>query len=639
MQMDKIDDTWVAASSTYNYMMKDPLLDWLNYHHGRKHKSVTGTRKGNRKMDQFRSYMIQQGINFERKVVKMLKKKFGESRVIEIMGDRDARDPSKRVATLDAMKQGVPLIHSGVIANPENKTYGVADLLVRSDWLKFVVKELPITDEEAAIGAPVLSSKWHYRVIDIKFTSLLLRANFTHLLNAGSFPAYKAQLLIYNQALGLIQGYTPDQVYILGRKWQCTSKGEIYSVNRCFDRLGVIDYAAQDQDYISLTQNAIEWVRAVKDEAASTWNITEYPLDRWELYPNMCNHEDAPWRKIKQEISDSNQELTNLWMVGPKNRQKALDIGIYQWSDKKCTPDVLGITGEKTSKVLNAIININRDSDKLIAPKFIKNNIGCWKDPFPIEFFVDFETYHTVVKKIKNLPETTNDTLIFMIGVGYIDPDTQKWIYINFTVDRLTFEEENRICTEFITFIRNSAQKYNVEVPKCYHWGNAEYTIWDNVVERHSSLFSQLNGWMWDWVDMLTIFKEEPIVLNGCFSFGLKYVANIMKQHNMIQTTWTSSCTDGRTAMITAYQAHQNALTTHTTMQDSPLIHDLIIYNEVDVKVLHEILSYLRTHHIKHPPKRKRTLTASYSPPEKRTKTNSPDSITKTHNYNLRNHT
>ena len=616
-------EDWISATSTYNYMMKDPLLDWLKYHHGsfvhkhRKYRDVVnkclefsefrlGYSKAtshrledNKSTYNFTSYIMEQGHEFERKVMKMITKKFAPERVAEIHGELDPRNPAKVQETLDAMKQGIPIIHSGVLHNHKNRTFGIPDLLVRSDWVKFLIDESPISAEDEIISALNLGVNWHYRVIDIKFTGLLLRANATHLLNAASFPAYKAQLLIYNWALGQLQGYTPNQVYILGRRWKYTAKGETYTGNACFDKLAIIDYYLQDREYVSQTEKALEWLREVRSEEAADWNILDYPLDRWELYPNMCNAHDHPWHAIKEEIADQTKELTALWMVGPKNRNLALEEEIYQWTDKDCTAENLGITGEKTSRVLNEIIKINQSSKKKISPKYVVNNIGAWKHIDTIEFFVDFETCNGAVSSIKRLPAAQNETLVFMIGVGYIDPDDGKWIYRDFTVERLTFAEEARICKEFADFIRDKSKQHGVKHPKCIHWARAEDIMWSDAVERHNPVSDEWKSWMWNWLDLLLVFKEEPIVINGCMSFGLKDVASAMKKHGFIKTSWNkkSICVDGQSAMIAARKAHVAARESGVSMKRIPIMKQIIKYNEVDVRVLYEIITYLRKYH------------------------------------------
>ena len=100
--------------------------------------------------------------------------------------------------TIDYMKQGVPLIHSAPIRNKRNGTHGVIDILIRSDYLHNIVEENPLTEDEQSIAAPKLNGKYHYIVVDIKFSTLSLRSDGRHLLNDSKYKAYKAQLYIYN---------------------------------------------------------------------------------------------------------------------------------------------------------------------------------------------------------------------------------------------------------------------------------------------------------------------------------------------------------------------------------------------------------------------------------------------------------
>jgi len=601
-----IDDSWITATSTYNYMMKDPLLDWLKYHYkslSQKNRKYKNNELYNNSYN-FTPYIMEQGILFEKKVMKLITKKFNSERIKEIHGELDPRNPEKVKETLDAMKKGIPIIHSGVLHNHKNKTYGIPDLLVRSDWLKFLVNDNPIDIKDENKPALKLHTneikcEWHYRVVDIKFTGLLLRADATHILNSGSFPAYKSQLLIYNWALGDLQGYTPDQVYILGRKWKYVAKGETFMGNNCFDKLGIINYKTIDRKYIDETKKAIKWLGEVRSKRASNWNILKYPLSRWELYPNMCNNHDYPWHNIKNKIAKQGKELTSLWMVGPKNRNLALKSGISQWTNKLCSPELLGIKGKKTGNTLKKIISINRNKNTKISPKYINNNIGGWKECNTIEFFVDFETCNGAVSNIKGLPFSNNDTILFMIGVGYVDPATNIWIYKDFTVNRLNFSEELRICTEFINFIKEKLENYGNIITKCIHWASAENNIWNDVVERHNPI---LDSWKlyWVWLDLLNVFKEEPIVIKGCMSFGLKDVASSMKNHGFISTSWNmnSSCIDGQSAMIAARKSHNISIKKKINMSQIPIMNEIIKYNEVDVRVLYEIIHYLRQYHI-----------------------------------------
>lgn len=591
---------WISASSTYNYCMKDPLIDWFKYN------TSSGSSKGsNITHDSFTQYLMEQGNEFERKVLKMMIKKFGELRIAKINANHDKSVPLYENITfindtIAAMKKGVPFIYNGLLINNDDKTYGVPDLLVRSDWLNLLTLDDYINGTNKNHSCN-FNSKYHYVVVDIKFTNLALRADGIHLLNAASFPAYKAQLYIYNQALGKLQGYTPQCVYILGRKWKYTSKGQDYAGTSCFEKLGVIDYSLVDREYKEITKNAVEWLRRCRSPEAALWNVSKYPLTCPELYPNMNNAHDSLWHHEKTKIAEDNKELTCLWMVGVKNRDFAHKQNIYSWNDPNCTAKSLNVNGPKISIVLDKIIEINKQDVDLIRPTIITNNMYGWKDldSSVFEFFLDFESTNGSMTSIHHIPNADVSNLIFMIGLGYIDKYTGKWVYVHFTVNTLTESEELRICTELVEHIKMLCEEFSGNddsevIPKCIHWSNAEDTLWTNIIEKYNNDTLNISG-TWQWVDLLKVFREEPIVIKDCMGFGLKEVAKTMHKHGFIRSTWPSSeCSNGSMAMVLARQAHEKAKSKGVSMHKISVIREIIKYNEVDVKVLQEILEYIR---------------------------------------------
>ena len=611
---------WVSASSTRNYLLKDPLCDWLNVHYktpvqnlNKSGSFIVNTCSPlSRNESNFTEFILEQGKLFESNILRLMYQKFGDDNIVDIGGELNARSSEKVEETISAMKKGIPFIHSGVFHNHENETYGVPDLLVRSDWINDLVCEEVLKHEEIHIPAYDLIDKlgncptYHYLVIDIKFSTLYLRSDSTHILNCGSFPAYKAQLLVYNQALANVQGYNPHKAYILGRRWRSSSKGENFFNENCFDRLGVIDYSTVDYKYISKTKKAISWIRLVRTEDASKWNLTSTPLSRKELYPNMCNTHDYPWSNVKKEMAKKVKEITSVWMVSVKNRKIAHKKGIYSWNNRYCTLNNLGINKGKNSRIIEKILNTNRSKGKyskgILFPKVIKNNSKGWNIPEVIEFYVDFETVNDVLSDNSKLPNIESLNMIFMIGVGYVEPLTKVWVYKHFTVDSLTLAEESRICKEFTEYIHNKKREYHLmnKRPLCIHWAPAEKSFWEKALLRHpnDNINWKLGEWLW--FDLLQVFKDEPITIKGCLNYKLKEVATVMREHNLIKTSWNNtSCSDGQNAMIRVLNAQKEANIRKCKLKNLPQIQEIVKYNEDDVKVLYEIISYLRDKHTK----------------------------------------
>ncbi len=296
----------------------------------------------------------------------------------------------------------------------------------------------------------------------------------------------------------------------------------------------------------------------------------------------MCNQQETKWKDRKVQISIKNHELTELWHVGKKNRNIALDQGIYSWTNKKLTAEKLGVNGN-TGRILDKIIKINQ-GNVLMSPQKIENNLYEWKDENVTEFFVDFEFRNSVFDPIIKLPVADTSVLLCIIGVGFID--NGKWCFKDFTVDHLTDQCEEDISEAFVNYIN---KKSNFSKAKLWHWSNAEVNMWNNILLKHKSV-RKLKQKI-EWCDLLKVFQTEPIVIKGCLNFKLKHISKALYNHGFISTTWDDDIDDGVDAMIKMVQAGKSK----KPLSKQPVIKSVIKYNETDCKVLQEILTYIRS--------------------------------------------
>ena len=107
--------------------------------------------------------------------------------------------------------------------------------------------------------------------------------------------------------------------------------------------------------------------------------------------------------------------------------------------------------------------------------------------------------------------------------------------------------------------------------------------------------FDVSNFYVDKWIDLVKLFKnrEEPIVVKGCFGFGLKNIVKQMKKYGMINTQMDSECKNGMMAMVKAW----NCYTNFVDPVNSPVMKDIEKYNEFDCKSLYDIIHYLRQNH------------------------------------------
>jgi len=612
------DDEWVSATRIANFLLNDPVLDWyrlfynkLGFNNGSKHDfnsvvSRLNSKKGN---NESLNILFEMGNKFEDTVVAYLKKTYGDN-VKTVHSTKGRVRSDEMMVTKQYMEQGVPIIDQAPIYNFSNKTFGVADLLVRSDWINKIIDSKPYSKDEEYFKAPKLSGNYHYVVIDIKWTTLPLCCDGERIRNYGRFPAYKGQLAIYNAGLEYLQGYIPSKAFILAKSWKYTSKREEYEGYNCFDLLGHIVYNGFDEEYIQKTINAVNWIRNLRAHG-SKWTLAPRPSIP-ELYPNMCNTYDSGWRMIKINQADEIKELTSLWMVGHKNRKVGHNNQIYGYNNPNCKADKLGIYGKKVGPLLNQIIKMehSKNPDLKIMPKVISNDLGGWQTKTDIEFFVDFEMLNTqfVTKQINLENSKTVTDFLFMIGVGY--EENNNFIYKCFYADDLSEQSEYSVVNNFKNFIEfrvaEHMKKYNIKdrglcIPKLFHWSPAEKSTLKHFNSRHNN---KVLDWEKNimWVDFCKVFKEEPIILKGAKSgFGLKTISGQMYKNGWIKTHWeTTGPENGLDAMFDGCKYYSNP------DENKELFAEVIRYNCIDCKVLWEIVNYFRDNHANETFKRKR---------------------------------
>jgi hypothetical protein len=580
--LDKMaNNMYVSGSSVYNYLTNDPLHDYL--------KQRQNISTGNYQ-NLFLDFILQQGINFEEKVITYLRN-MRKLNIVSVGGYYSAENLER---TLNLMKAGTPFIHGAHLCSNSKKVYGIADLLIRSDIFTQLTSTNPeeINEEyKVASHDSNFSPDWHYVVVDIKFSTLPLSANGKNLLNTDGYPAYKGQLCIYSWCLEEIQGYFPPQAYILGRRYSYTSKSVKISADTCDEKLGVIDYIGIDKEYLLRTEQAIKWIREVR----TNWHTFSLaPPSRDELYPNMSSNSKS-WWSVKEQLAKEIGELTMIWNVGVKARNKALQNGIKSWHN--CTAEQLGFKNGIADSI-NAIIKVNSPNSNIaVIPEEISFNIPELKKNEK-EYFVDFETipdiFHITV------PKSEKTEMIFMIGVGYfID---QQWQYKSFVAKALTSDEEVRIFTEWRQWI--SEQAVNV----MWHWSGAEPQMLKRAIIRNPSLAIDTTTFEHVWQDLAQIYITEPVAIRGCFDYSLKNITkSIYGLNNQSSPYDGSKCKNGLDASVLAYQEYTNG-------NDHSIIHEIVKYNETDCKAVSTALEFLR----ERLPSVKRNLTNDILPLSKR---------------------
>lgn len=531
---------WVPATRLRGYLLKNTLGDWLE-RYGEAHGfQRDDARPGyDERLDFFR-FVAAQGGAFEDAVAAYLAER---SDLIRIgTSGLDSQDLDKAKETLAALVDGREIVHQGVLWNPANGTYGAPDFLIRSDVFERLFPD-HLEPGEAERPAPELDRPWHYLVLDAKFTKLHLGKDRRNVLQHGnSTPAYKGQLFVYNAALGRLQGYTPPGAFLIGRGYEHTytvkkKKHEMRSAV-AVERLGQVP---MDEGLRQKTTEAAEWIRRLRREGGDWSPLPEPSVP--ELEPP--GKAQAPWSEAIRCIARQRREAIHAEPPGPA-----------------------------------------------LLPERVTAEEERWRESPPLEFFVDFETVNDLNDDFGAFPRAGGQAMIFMIGCGHVEDGALQ--FRCFVAERLDQAGEARIVKAWLDHMDALRRRLGVEDPRIFHWADAERSWYDSVRGRHpEEEWPDLNLF-----DLLKrIFRAEPVFVCGADDLGLKTVASALHARGCIETSWADSKVDGQGAMVGAWRCDAEAGRKGIRLADTGLMAEIQEYNEVDCKVMWEILSYLRRRH------------------------------------------
>lgn len=556
-------------------------MDWLDLYHDKKNIKLLKLQKQNNYFNN--NHLFKLGHQFENKIYNDLLQKYPNDCVL-LSRDNEQITEKTFNKTLYHIHKQTPIILQAHLMNKNLKLRGIADIIIRSDYINKIFKNKILEDTEI-----YYNNKLYYLVIDVKYSNMTLCANGKFIRNNDRYKAYKGQLLIYNLIIGKIQNYIPRYCYIMAKSWKIDSTINYSQGYSCYDLLGVIDYKTFDNKYIKLTQQSIDWVRNVRNNGHN-WDIYNPHID--EMCLNASNTIDDIWTDVKKEILKQTKDITCVWMLSPEHRNKARKLGITKYTDPRLTIKILGLSNNHTSNVIDNILKINQQSTYNILPLKIKNKILDWHKTYPTDFYIDFETINQtlLIKEVSNINDNSNfSDFIFMIGIGFIEND--EWKYFNLTADTITTTEENQLLKEMVKFIIKHKNKVDPEDKypiRLFHWSPAEKTHFTRVINRNDKILDTILNYDILWVDLCDIFIKTPIVVRGATTFKLKDIANSMFSLNLIPTSWTNSLNSGLNAMLSAAEYYRNDL------KEKNIIIEIEEYNMIDCKVMWDIVKYLR---------------------------------------------
>lgn len=543
----EVTQDWVRATANKNYIMEDTIHDIV----GKKRKRSDSIEEMGEDEEEIMERMNMGNI-FEADIIHRIIENHYVN-FVKIAESYQAKELEKYKATLKEMKRGTPIIHQAVLHNPTTKEYGCVDLLVRSDYINKLCKmEYPFN-----FTSGTKTNTPHYVIVDIKWHKLQLNVDKTTVRNEGMVETFKAQLCVYNNALGYMQGYLPNNAYILGRGWKQTrmEKGEQITEGSQdpFDKLGAIEFKERDSNIAVKAEEARKWLAEVNEKEFDVKN-PKYN----HSHPNMSNNYDYPNKKLKVDLAEEKNELTMIAHVSPKHRETAKDNGITCYLDPDISAEKLGIRG-KTGELVDTLL----ENQKMTCAMKGTYDIPAKLD---VEIFMDFE-YMFCFNEEENIP--------YLCGIGWVKED--KWEFEYVLLESLKMESRKKMCEDIINLIKKVNSK------RIFTWSDVDRRLLINLCKKFG--LDELKEL--EWIDAYKFCMNNRINFRGARRYGLKEIGRVMKLNELTDLSWENNLVGSSAGVRKYYYNNEKWDTTK-----------VIKYNEVDCKMVSEVIRNLREYNI-----------------------------------------
>ena len=539
----------ICPSHLYPYFIKDTWTVWYK-DHVKKYKSKTT------------SFICKKGVEFEEKIVNQIKAKFISKTLPSKFSMENVRLVKKYI------KKKIPVIFSASLYNPTNKTYGIADILMRNDVFEQCFNQSLI----GIVNAPTQ----FYVVLDVKYKTLHLDKICLKIKNTPSLIANKAQLFIYNEALSLIQGFNSHMAFLVGSFYK-------YGTRNCKTSLEMaapVDFYNGDKDIMEKLTDAIRWYKQYKAYGVN-WSYN--PPTNEHMFINM-NVDSGKYQPIKKKLAENIGEISLLYKCGKREKRAATS---KSWKSPSWRTESLNITSNNKKCIVDRMIYINQQNKVDILPKSLSSTTSNILKDDSHNFYVDFETFNTVCDPSKK--DIPHQGFIFMIGVTH--RVNNRLVHKKFCIHKISIIEEFLIMNAFVDYINLYSNN-----PKIVYW-SAETYIWKNTsntlfetIEDESMKNIICNKWKFGkWVDLAFILRAERIVIKGIYNYKLKNIAYQLNKYGYINIKTSTKEMNGLTAMVMAFNYFKKK-------SSVKIFAKIKRYNRLDCKMLYLIWQFFKTY-------------------------------------------
>jgi len=491
-----------SVSSIFNYIIKDPIVDFFNYHG--KTKGFYPDSFYNKTSNSFGEFIIDLGYRWENKVIEHIKKK------IEIITVE--RSDNALEETIKLININTPVINQGFLKN--EYFHGYVDLLIHIDYIKEIFDN--VNDDIIKF----LERK------EIKYVPIDIKLSYNEDKNKYYTKYIQTQLYLYGNMLYKILGKETNLImgFIISKQ---SLKGKIK-----INVLKLTDYLQKD------ALEAYNWLEKVKNEGIE-WDI--FNSKNVELYPNMKNLYDSKWKNAKKIIANHKNEITNLYYCCSELKEKCFNNKVYNFKD----PNFIKVLESKyksdcnTLQIIKDMIN-NKENEILKREIKIRGKI----------IYIDIENVHNHYKYILDEYNEIKNELIVQIGIGFLNYEN-KWIYKSFDSYNYSISNDNeeKIIQEFKKYIEYIQIEYEHITFVCY-------------TKAENKLFEKIKMVNYSVLDLHE--ETKKLRLKGLYSYSLKNVIKALNERQKVEINYDNcEIKDGMSAMILVLKKDKEKLNEH----------------------------------------------------------------------------
>ena len=451
---------------------------------------------------------------------------------------------------------------NSTLYSKEHNMYVRPDIIIHKDIFKEIFNEVDDIDLP------------NYIILDVLYNIVSYNSDKSDLLNNGNMIYYKCKISF---AIDCLKEYIDCKYgFFLAKEYRY--KDTILPKKKTIGKFPIYD------EYYEDIREGIKWLKRLKQKH-NQWSLYPEP-SVIELYPNM-NCKESDWYSEKCKIATKIKEITMIWNISyEKRNQFILEKDIKKW-DNPILSTNFELKNNLPAEIKHKIIHMNNQDMIDITPRNIKNSELLFYFNQPNQMVLDIESVIHLDENQSYFNQDKNNDKPKICIIGMIHSKNEESIFKDFTISHLTNKEEEKIIRYWLNYLRNV---FNGDKIYIYHWGNAEKVYIDYIKNKYPEIiFPEMKL-----IDLCLYFKKIPIVIRGCFGYGLKEIAHRLYELNKIKTIWDEDI-NGLDAMY--YLLHYSTL---ASKENIPLkrysgIRKIIDYNKIDCQVVYEIVDFLNS--------------------------------------------